>query len=225
VSRHPWERLLAWLVDWVCVLGWVVVTAAVGVPLYFSGATSRLSVVALNVIAAVVMVVPVTFALAALESSAREGSIGKRFRRLAVVNSHTGGRVSFGRALLRNSVKIAIPWLLGHAAVFEIVSSSESGSLPPSIWILTAIAYVLPVVFLVSKLTATPAARSCRMRVVYSSTASIGQSRELEIRISDCAADIASCRDSTVSVQSSLTTGSEVSHRTALDDMSLSSSS
>lgn len=150
MSRHPWERLLAWLVDWACVLGWVAVTAAVGVPLFLSGATSGLSIVALHVVAAVVMVIPVTFALAALESSSREGSIGKRVRRLAVVNSRNGGRVSFGRALLRNSVKITIPWLLGHAAVFEIVSSSESGSVPPSIWILTAVAYVLPVVYVVS---------------------------------------------------------------------------
>ncbi len=29
------------LVDWLCILGWVAVTVAVGVPLYIAGVTSR----------------------------------------------------------------------------------------------------------------------------------------------------------------------------------------
>jgi hypothetical protein len=148
--RHPWNRLLAWLVDWACVLGWVAVTAAVGVPLFLSGVTRGLSLGALNAIAAVVMVAPITFGLAALESSARESSFGKRVRRLVVVHARTGGRVSFGRALARNALKVALPWLIGHAAVFEIVFASASGFVPTSIWLLTAGAYVLPIVYVLS---------------------------------------------------------------------------
>jgi uncharacterized RDD family membrane protein YckC len=150
VSPHPWNRLLAWVIDWACVLGWVAITAAVGVPLLLSGVTRSLTVGALNVIATVVMVVPITFGLAALESSAWESSIGKRVRGLTVVDARTGGRVSFLRALARNALKIALPWTIGHAAVFGIVDASASGSVPPSIWLLTAVAYLLPIAYVLS---------------------------------------------------------------------------
>ena len=150
MARHPWNRLLAWIVDWACVLLWAVVTAVIGVPLYLAGLTPHLSVGALNVLAAIVLIVPVTFVLAALESTSREGTLGKRLRRLRVVDSRTGERVSYPRALARNALKIALPWAIGHAAVFGIVEASASGTVPPPIWVVTALAYVLPIVYVVS---------------------------------------------------------------------------
>jgi hypothetical protein len=62
VDRHPWNRLLAWGVDWLCILVWVAITAAVGIPLYLSGVTTGLSLAVLNVVAALILVVPVTLA-------------------------------------------------------------------------------------------------------------------------------------------------------------------
>ena len=108
--RHPWDRLLAWVIDCLCILVWVVVVAAVGVPLYLAGITGGLTVVAQNILATVILVVPVTLMLAGFESSAREASIGKRVRHLLVVNSRTGQRVSFRRAIARNTMKLAVPW-------------------------------------------------------------------------------------------------------------------
>ena len=90
-----------------------------------------------------------TLALAGLESSAREASIGKYLCHLRVVNSRKGQRVSYLRALDRNTLKIAVPWTIGHAAGFGIVAST-AGSKPPSVWLVTAIAYALPIAYVVS---------------------------------------------------------------------------
>lgn len=147
VDRQPWNRLLAWVIDWMCLLAWVALIAAVGIPLWLSGMTGGLTVVALNIIATLFLVVPVTLMLARLESSARQASIGKHLRQLLVVNSRTGVRVSYRRALARNTMKIAVPWTIGHAAVFGIVASSAEGAVPPWIWVATAFAYVLPVAY------------------------------------------------------------------------------
>ena len=127
VNRHPWRRLVAWFVDWLLVLGWVAITAAVGIPLFLSGVTRGLSAVALNLVATLVLVAPVTVGVAVLESGVREATIGKRARQLIVVNVATSQRRSLKRALLRNAVKIALPWTIGHAAVYGIVRTSATG--------------------------------------------------------------------------------------------------
>ncbi len=150
MNRHPWNRLVAWLIDWLCALAWVAVTAAVGVPLFLAGITDGLSAGALNIIAATIIVVPLTGALAWLESGAREATIGKRALRLHVVDADTGSRVPFRRALLRNAVKIAVPWTLGHVVAFGIFRSSEAGYIPGWLSVATAAAYVLPAVYVVS---------------------------------------------------------------------------
>ena len=150
VSRHPWRRLAAWFVDWLLVLGWVAITAAVGGPLFLSGVTIGLSAVALNIVATLVLVVPVTLGMAVLESSVQQATIGKRIRQLIVINVATGRRISMKCALLRNAVKIALPWTIGHAAVYGIADTSATGFVPLSIWIVTAIAYVLSIAYVVS---------------------------------------------------------------------------
>lgn len=149
-SRHPWNRLVAWLIDWLCVSTWVAASAAVGVPLYLAGRTRGLSTITLNIIASTAVVMPVTIGLAWLESSAREATIGKRTRRLRVVDADTGSRIPFRRALLRNAVKIAVPWMLGHAVVYEIVQTSKAGDVPGWLAVATGGAYVLPAVYVVS---------------------------------------------------------------------------
>lgn len=166
--RHPWKRLVAWLIDWVLVLAWACITAAVGVPLYLSGATAGLGPIALNVISVVVLVAPVTVALAALESGRRQATIGKRMQRLVVTDAATGSRLSFPRALGRNVLKIALPWAVGHAAVFGMVATAAADAAPPWIWVLTALAYVVPVVYVVTLFMgagATPYDRAARSHV------------------------------------------------------------
>lgn len=150
MDRYPWNRLLAWGVDWLCILVWVAITAAVGVPLYLAGVTTGLPLVALNVIASLILVVPVTLGLAGLESSRREASPGKRALGLRVVRFGTGAPVSWWRALARNTLKVAVPWIIGHAAVYSIVASGGEGTVPVQVWLLTAVAYVLPIAYVVT---------------------------------------------------------------------------
>ena len=130
MQRHPWRRLLAWLIDWTCVLVWAAVIAAIGVPLYLSGATHGIGPVELNVIGGLLLIVPVTVTLAALEASSANATLGKRMLGLRVRDG-SGGSMSFGRALARNSLKIALPWTLGHLAAIAIFfSSGADGDVP-----------------------------------------------------------------------------------------------
>ncbi len=149
MHRHPWLRLLAWLVDWACVLVWVGAVAAVGVPLHLAGVTDGLGTVGLNVVGGLTVVVPVTVALTALEASTWRATPGKRTLGLRVA-ARDGGRASFAVCLLRNTLKVAVPWLLGHAAVFAIVAASASRSVPTGVWALTVAAYVLPIAYVIA---------------------------------------------------------------------------
>ena len=150
MTRLPGNRLLAWLVDWVAILVWAALVAAVGVPLFLSGATRGIGTLTLNLISALLLVVPVTIALALQEGGRRHATIGKRVRCERVIDVKSGQGVTFWPALARNAVKVALPWLIGHAAVYAIVESSKAGSVSPGVWILTGAAYVLPIVYVVS---------------------------------------------------------------------------
>ena len=134
-------------------LVWVAIVAAVGVPLYVAGAIRLDGFVAQNLVGLTV-VAPIVVAAAWCESRRGGATPGKRALRLSVeVADGSGGRASFPRALLRNTLKIGVPWLIGHAAVFALLDSSASGTPPAwSLWLLAA-AYVLPVLWLLSLFT------------------------------------------------------------------------
>ena len=68
VNPEAWQRVVAWLVDWLCFLVWLALVAAIGIPLYVAGMTGQWSVVTTNVVSALVTAVPLTVFLAALES-------------------------------------------------------------------------------------------------------------------------------------------------------------
>lgn len=138
---------MAWLVDWLCFLVWLALVAAIGIPLYVAGMTGQWSAVTTNVVAALVTAVPLTIFLAVLESGARQASVGKRVLGLKVVTARDGGRLSFASALLRNALKVAVPWTIGHAAAIALVGSTNMN---PGLVTLTAAAYVLPIVYVVT---------------------------------------------------------------------------
>lgn len=142
-------RLVAWIIDWVCILGWVGLTAAVGVPLHLAGLTGGLSYFQLNLIGALVVVVPVVLAAAVTESRPRAATPGKRLTGLRVSKGHGGPSV--WAALVRNALKIGVPWLIGHAAVFALTMPGDtSGAVPPIVWLLTAFSYALPIAYVAS---------------------------------------------------------------------------
>lgn len=146
--RTGWRRVGAWLIDCACVLGWAGVTAIVGVPLYLAGLIRPTGTVALNVVGALVVVLPVVIAAAVFESRRGAATPGKRALRLRVSTSR--GRPSFSQALLRNGLKIGLPWLLGHAAVFALISSGSTGAAPSAAADLALVlAYVLPIAYVI----------------------------------------------------------------------------
>jgi uncharacterized RDD family membrane protein YckC len=145
----PWRRIAAWLIDWLCILGWVAATAAVGVPLYLTGVIAPSGLLLLNVIGAVVIVVPVVIGASLFESAGRAATPGKRALRLRVESR--GVRPSFPRAIARNALKLGVPWLIGHSAAFAISTQSASGSgVTAATWALTAFAYVVPIAYVIS---------------------------------------------------------------------------
>jgi uncharacterized RDD family membrane protein YckC len=188
------------------VLVWAAIVAAVGIPLYLTGVTGSVDPITLNVIASLIMVAPVTFALAWLESSRWHATLGKRALGIRVVGTSRGtnrevdpaasaarrtsttgtnddtsfgtepatamgiaARISFGTALLRNALKIALPWLIGHAAVIAITDSGAASAPSVGVWVLTLAAYALPIVYVVSlflRRGATPYDVAARTAVV-----------------------------------------------------------
>jgi len=168
-----WRRLVAFAIDWCCMLGWIAVVAAVGIPLYLAGAIQLTGAPAQNLIGLSV-VVPIVLAAAWCESRSRGATPGKLALGLRVVRRNA--RASFPWALLRNTLKLGVPWIIGHIAVFALVDTSASGTSPAWVlWLLVA-AYVLPVLWLVSlllpgartiydRLTATDVVRFRRARV------------------------------------------------------------
>ena len=58
--------------------------------------------------------------------------------------SHTG--LNSAATPLRGGHRI-VPWTIGHAAVFSIVQAGGSVPVPVSVWLLTVVAYVLPIMY------------------------------------------------------------------------------
>ncbi|MDN5796648.1 MAG: RDD family protein [Intrasporangium sp.] len=150
MPASAFRRIAAFGIDWLLILGWAGCVAAVGIPLYLSGTTAALSVTAVGIIATTVLVVPVTIWLAWLESGRSQATIGKRALRLKVTRRTTEGPLTFGRALVRNALKIALPWTLGHAAALQIAGTGTPGTTSWTTWLLTAAAYLLPLWYVVS---------------------------------------------------------------------------
>jgi len=150
MNRHPWRRLCAWAIDCCLILVYAGLLAAVAVPLYLSGHVDIGTQLMGNIVAALVLVVPAVCVLAALEASKRGSTVGKRLMKLNVARD-TGVRMTFIQSVARNAMKFGIPWLIGHAAVYALVQGDTSGhATSPVTWILLALAYVVPIVWLLS---------------------------------------------------------------------------
>ena len=101
------------------------------------GVTSRMDLVAVNVVVAATVVVPMaethaeTHAgtLAEMESHSLQATIGSRFWRLQVRDANTGQLASLGHALVRDGRKLGTRWSIAHAPVFTITSSAYSSEL------------------------------------------------------------------------------------------------
>ncbi|MEV6102357.1 RDD family protein [Nocardia sp. NPDC051981] len=152
--RHPWKRLAAWFIDCLLILLFAGLIAAVCVPLYLAGVTGAMPQPVGNAVSALVLVVPAVLVLAALEAGHKAATIGKLAMKLHLTDSD-GTQVTYPRALARNTMKFGAPWLIAHAAVYALASSSAQGVIPGWIWPLLALAYAIPIVWILSLFVGT----------------------------------------------------------------------
>jgi uncharacterized RDD family membrane protein YckC len=148
VTSTTRSRLLAGLIDLGLVLGWVLLVAAVGVPLYLTGQTRGLGPLALNLVGLALVVLPATAALTAMECGRYEATPGKLKLGLRVRVDPTGERIGWQRSLLRNLLKLGVPWSLGHLAAIAVASG---GGLDAQIGAFVSLA--VPVAYVVSLFT------------------------------------------------------------------------
>jgi uncharacterized RDD family membrane protein YckC len=151
MRTHPWSRLAAAFVDALLVLIWTVIVLVIVLGLVTSGNTAVDDPLVVNVLVLVVAIVPVVAVFAGMESG--KGTVGKRLFRFRVVDAKTRKPLGFARALVRNVLKIAVPWIVGQLAVVVLFGSSLSAATTLSsdhALLAAAISAVLPVVYLVS---------------------------------------------------------------------------
>ena len=139
------SRLLAGLIDLGLALAWALLVAAVGVPLYLTGRTSGLGPLALNLVGLALVVLPVTIALTVMECGRYEATPGKLKFGLRVRVDPTGARITWQRSLLRNLLKLGVPWSLGHLGAIAVAAG---GGIDAQIGAILSMA--VPVAYVVS---------------------------------------------------------------------------
>lgn len=135
------RRLLASLLDYCVVLGWLAVLAAVFVPLYLNGfsiAQGQVDLVAFGA-----SVLPVWLYLTVTEARPAHATWGKRRVGLRVA-ALDGGSPSRGRTAIRNTTKL-LPWQLAHLGVAPLLAAEGAATLvsPEAAWLPITASYAL----------------------------------------------------------------------------------
>lgn len=135
------SRLLATLLDYGVVLGWLAVLAAVFVPLYAADLVGWRGHVDLVSFAG--SVVPVWLYLTVTEAGAAHATWGKR-RFGLVVRARSGGAAGPARVAVRNAVKL-LPWACAHLGVAPLWAGPGAGTVvgPALAWAPISAAYLL----------------------------------------------------------------------------------
>ena len=145
-----WRRVVAFLFDYLLVLAYLGVLAAIGTAVTlgpWGDGWSRLlsSPVRMDLLAFVTTVFPVATYFAWSERSLRRASWGKHRMGLRVVTLD-GGRISTGQAAIRAAAKFT-PWQMAHTALLHIPGFPVAPQTPPvwtiwtlgGMWILVAV--------------------------------------------------------------------------------------
>jgi hypothetical protein len=133
----PLSRLAAVAVDGATYL----IIPALLIPLgLLLGRRVTLSSLVVNGIGLAFVIAPATAWAAWWEARPRGATARKRLLRLQVVDRRTAALPSGRQALVRNLVKITVPWELGHTVALGY-ANLEGGDVPVWLWVLTAITY------------------------------------------------------------------------------------
>jgi uncharacterized RDD family membrane protein YckC len=175
------RRLLAFGLDYLVIVGYLVVLAAVSVGILASGLRGAYSAAwatawSAELMGFLTLTLPVLLYFAILESSTAGATLGKRALRLRV-RGHDGMQLGPARSLLRSAVKF-LPWELAHFTIWHYVYATTAHAQPPA-WTMIALvfAYVLVAVFLAT-LVVGRFHRTIYDRVAGSSVVLVGSSSE-----------------------------------------------
>ncbi len=116
-----WRRIAATGVDYVTVVPWLVLLGGAGACLRWSGVPIGVTHtwqgrLLAQLLVDMVLTIPVTLWLAWWEAN-RHSTPGKRLLGLRV--DAVDGHLPFRRAVLRSAFKVALPWELAHAAIWQ----------------------------------------------------------------------------------------------------------
>jgi uncharacterized RDD family membrane protein YckC len=145
VTANPRQRILAALIDIGWMLAWAAFVALMLWAVALAGVAIRLGPFGYNLFSMLLVVLPVTLALTLLEAGRYEATPGKHLVGLRVRRDPSGERVGWGRSLVRNLLKLGLPWALGQFAILAVVTSPA-----PDAALGALIALVVPAVFLAS---------------------------------------------------------------------------
>lgn len=141
------RRLLAGLLDAGLVLVWALAAAGVAGALQTAGVLRAQGLLALNLLGIAAVVLPVTIGLTLLEAGRYEATPGKLRFGLRVRREQSGERIGWTRSLLRNLLKVGLPWTLLHLTVLTTVVSGG-----PAAWVGAVVAVAVPGAYVASLL-------------------------------------------------------------------------
>lgn len=142
------RRLLAGAVDLGLLLAWAVLVGLVAWALQSAGMLRGVGLLGLNLVGIAAVVLPATILLTALEAGRYEATPGKLTFGLRVRREPDGARISWGRSLLRNLLKLGLPWTLVHLAT---ITASVAGGVVA--WIGAVLCVAVPLAYVASLLT------------------------------------------------------------------------
>jgi uncharacterized RDD family membrane protein YckC len=138
LPARPLSRLAAVAVDGATYLIIPALLIPLGLLLIRRGV--MLSALAVNGIGFTFVIAPATAWAAWWEARPRGATAGKRLLQLRVIDRRTRGQPSGRQALVRNLVKITLPWELGHTVALGY-ANLEGGHVPVWLGVLTVITY------------------------------------------------------------------------------------
>jgi uncharacterized RDD family membrane protein YckC len=145
VTSTAKRRLLAGLIDLGLMLAWALVVGAVALTLFNGGVLRGLGPLGLNLVGVAAVVLPATIGLTVLEGGRYEATPGKLTFNLRVRRDPTGERLTWGRSLVRNLLKLGLPWMLLHLAVISAVVAGGVAA-----WVGALLSVAVPVAHLLS---------------------------------------------------------------------------
>jgi uncharacterized RDD family membrane protein YckC len=137
-AAPPLGRLAAFALDVATYAIIPVLLVPVGLLLIRNGVA--LSSVAVNAIGIALVIAPATAWATWRETRPRGATPGKRLLRLEVLDDRTEAPPSASRSLVRNMIKIAVPWELGHTVALGY-AYQRADDVPDWLWALTALSY------------------------------------------------------------------------------------